>query len=382
MPSPDLRRCVVLAGCVVVAACSPRATQVSNSGKGAFEAALTRFGDGFAMAWYDTRDGNGEIYVRLLDANGRPVGPEQRLTRSAEESYDASIEQLGDAMVLAWYDETGTGQQIARLGMFTRDGGRRWEYAFDSGTRNPVVRTGPAEIFCAWIQAEDEGREAVFAAWWDADGRRRGAPIRLGPASKTTWNLNATLDETGAAWVVYDAEVDTRASEVYLARTGESAVTLMRLTKDDGASSKYPDVSIGAGGRAALSWQDERDGNVEVYLLSARVGDFVGEIEGRAMRVTNTPGESNGAYLNWNGDRLGLAWADKTLGQHEVYFQSFDRSGASREGARRITDTRPWSLVPAIRPAGRGFALGWSEYVPASAEVHSGTAEVFFQLIP
>src|SRR5688572_17688776 len=382
MPHSEFRHALVVAGALFIAACSDRPAQISNSVKGAFETALAPFGDGFAVAWYDTRDGNGEIYMRLLDSNGRPAGPERRLTNSPADSYEASIERLGDGLVIAWYDQSDKGQQTAKLGMWSRDGTNRWVHSFGSGTRNPVVRSTASAAFCAWVATEADGREAVFAQWWDTDGRPRAAPLRLGPASKTTWNLNAAIDERDTGWVVFDAEVSTRASEVYVAKGEGSTAGSIRLTKDDGAPSKYPDLSIGTGSRVALSWQDERDGNVEVYLLTGELKDLSGEIDGRARRITNTPGESDGAYLTWNGDRIGLSWADKTVGQHEVYFESFDRSGAPREPARRITTTSAWSLVPAIRPHGIGFALAWTEYIPASVETHQGTAEVFFTLVP
>lgn len=375
-----MRYCVGF--CLFAVACSPRATQVSHSGKGAYETALTPFGDGFAMAWYDIRDGNGEIYMRLLDADGRFAGPERRLTSSPEESFEASIDRLGEGLAVAWYDQASNGDRTVKLGLWARDGTNRWVHTFGRGTRNPVIRSHASAVFCAWVQADNDGQEAVFGGWWGEDGQPRAVPVRLAPASETTWNLNTSIDEQGTAWVVFDAERSTRASEVYVARADASAARPVRLTKDDGAPSKYPDLSIGADGRVALSWQDERDGNVEVYLLTAQLGDLTGEIDGRSHRVTDTPGESNGAYLTWNGDRLGLAWADKTAGQHEVYFESFDSSGTSREPARRMTNTSPWSLVPAIRPRGSGFAIAWTEYVPASVELHAGSAEVFFQVIP
>ena len=368
--------------CLITAACSTRPVQISNSGKGAYEPALVPFGDGFAVAWYDNRDGNAEIYLRLVDGKGRPTAPERRLTNSPEESYEASLERIDDGLVVAWYDQSSKGQQTAKLGMWSRDGTNRWVHAFEIGTRNPVIRTTGRDIFCAWIQSETDGREAVIAAWWDKDGRQKSPPVRLGPASKTTWNLNAAIDEDGAGWVVFDAEVSTRASEVYLARADAPATGAIRLTKDDGAPSKYPDLSIGAGGRAALSWQDERDGNVEVYLLTGRLSALTGEIDGRSRRVTNTAGESIGAYLAWNGDRLGLAWSDKTRGQHEVFFMSVDVNGTSTQPPRQLTDNATWSIVPAIRPLGSGFAMAWNEYLPASVEVHDGTSEVFFHSVP
>jgi hypothetical protein len=375
-----MRYCVGL--CLLTAACSAKPAQISNSPEGAYEAALTPFGGGFAVAWYDTRDGNGEIYARLLDADGRPAGPERRLTNGPEESYEASIDRLGDGLVVAWYDQSGEKKPTAKLGMWSRDGANRWVHALASGTRNPVIRTGATGIFCAWIQIDSDGREAVLAGWWDENGRPNGMPFRLGLASKTTWNLNAAIDESGTGWVVFDAEASTSSNEVYVARADAAAAMPVRLTKDDGAPSKYPDLAIGAGGRAALSWQDERDGNVEVYLLTGQLRDLTGEIEGRARRVTNTPGESDGAYIAWNGDRLGLAWSDKTPGQHEVYFASFDPTGTMREPERRVTRSSAWSLVPAIRPHGAGFALAWNEYVPASVGVHDGNSDVFFASVP
>ena len=329
----------------------------------------------------DTREGVGDIYVRLLDADGRPAGPERRLTNNPENSYEASLAPLGDDLVVAWYDQDKSGQQIARLGRWMRDGTQRWVTALDANTRNPVVLSDGSAVFCAWIQTEADGREAAFAGWWEADGRPRTAPMRLGAASKTTWNLNAALDASGMAWVVFDADASTRASEVYIARADASGADPVRLTKDDGAPSKYPDLAIGAGGRTALSWQDNREGNTEVYLLTAPLSEMKTEIDGRGRRVTTTPGESIGAYIAWNGDRLGLAWSDKVEGQHELYFESFTAEGMPREPALRVTQTAQWSLVPAIRPRRDGFALAWTEYSPAG-EMHDGTAEVFFTSVP
>lgn len=380
--STRLSAVVVIAYVAAGIACGSQPAQVSNSRKGAYEAALARVGDGFVAAWYDIRDGNGEIYMRRLDADGRPAGPEHRLTDGPEDSYEASVDRLGTGIALAWYDQTGKGQQVAKLGAWDLNGTNRWVRTLGDNARNPVIRSTGTAIFCAWIQTEADGREAVFGGWWEADGRPRGGPRRLGAATKTTWNLNTAFDQSGVAWVVFDAQADTQSSELYLAKADASGTGSVRLTKDDGAASKYPDLAIDGSGRAALTWYDERDGNAEVYLLTGRLPELIGEIDGRAHRVTTTPGESIGAYLAWNSGRVGLAWSDKIGSQHEIFFESFDAAGASQGAARRLTQTANWSLVPAIQPWGNGFALAWIEYTPASVEVHVGTAEVFFVQVP
>jgi hypothetical protein len=374
-------QCLHLAFCILhyalFSSCrnAPSPIRISQSGVGAYESALATDRDGFAVAWYDTRDGNAEIYLRLVDSEGRPSGPERRLTESPDASYEASLECLGDAFIVAWYEQPAKGEPTAMLGAWTRDGNRAWAHAIAPASRNPAIRTGGNTIVTAWIQTEADGTEAVWVGSWDKDGRETETRRRVGPASKDTWNLNLTLDGSDA-WVVFDASTSTRASELFLGRVGASAVHLDRLTRDDGVASKYPDLQIGGEGRLALTWYDARDGNEEVYLFVGRPADLQQEVDDRAHRVTTTDAESVGAYLAWNTGRVGLAWSDKTTGAHEIYFQEFDATGAPLVSARRLTQSDAWSLVPAIRPWRQGFALAWTEYKPASSELHDGTGEI------
>ena len=215
---------------------------------GAYEAALVDRRGGLAVAWYDTRDGNAEIYLRLLDEHGQPAGPERRLTETPDASYEASLERLGDTFIVAWYEQTTDGRQTAMLGAWNRDGTRKWTQAIAPGSQESGDRH-------RWTR--DRGRLDSGRA-----GRHRSRVGRLpgartaqssargrawAPASKTTWNLNLALDGSDA-WVVFDAATSTRASELFLGRVDASGVHLDRLTRDDGAESKYPDLKIGDGG--------------------------------------------------------------------------------------------------------------------------------------
>jgi hypothetical protein len=367
---------------VVAAGCAPSPgfpRQISNSGSGAYEAALSATGEGGLAAWYDARDGNAEIYLQVLDADGAPAGPERRLTNNADQSYEPSLARFGDAVAVAWYDKAADGTLAAKLGVWDSDGGNRWMTALPAPSRNPVLRSDGRALVAAWIQQDAAGAEAVWLGRWNDRGDVLAPPRQLGPAHRTTWNVNAALDVDGVAWVVFDAVAGTRSSELFLARADDRSVTLTRLTADDGKESKYPDLAIGDG-RIALTWFDAKDGNTEVYLWTGADMAVSGEIDAPARRVTTTAGESIGAYVSWNGSRIGLAWSDNTIGQHEVYFQAFDRSGAPLSGPTRVTSNATSSLVPDIEPWGEGFALAWNEYVPA-AEGHVGTSEIAFAIV-
>jgi hypothetical protein len=340
---------------------------ISNSTAGAYEAALDVRKGGFVAAWYDTRDGNAEIYMRLLDERGAPAGPERRLTNGPEQSYEASLKALDDGVAIAWYDKSADGTLVAKLGAWSFDGRNRWVRTLATRARNPVLARYADTLFCAWIAAGPDGREAVWGAWFDK-ATTDPKPILIGPVGKTTWNLNARVFDSRTAVVVYDATAGTKADELFLADVTPFGTQLRQLTGDDGMPSKYPDISGTT--EQALTWFDKRDGNDEVYLM---IGSRAAIREGKVtpVRVTTTSGESIGAYVAWGGssgaERLGLAWSDNSEGQHEIYFQPFARDGRALDAARRLTSNSSSSWVPAIVPAGDGFALTWNEYVAAAA---------------
>jgi hypothetical protein len=375
----------VLAVFALSACDEPR--QISDSGFGAYEVSLATRADGFVVAWYDTRDGNAEVYVRYLDDAGRPVGSDRRLTSTGDQSYEPEIATLADGIAIAWYEKSENDALHAHLGVWSADLEPHWSIALgdsDGESRNPVVRAGADGLFAAWIERLPSGQEEVRAARFGFDGSLLGMPIVVGRVSDMTWNLNAALGPHDTLFVVYDARLDTDAAELYLAEISEDGAKVTRLTADDGFASTFPDVAI-AGSQFAITWFDERDGNEEVYLAQGFLKvDMRAETFDHARRVTSTPGHSIGAYVAWNHARVGLAWSDDTVGAHEVYFQSFAESGAPLGEARRITTNPTGSLIPAIKSWRNGFALAWTEVTLNSEDIHDPDtrAEVMFSLAP
>ena len=386
---------VLCCGLVTVRAQSD-AVQVSRSGRGAYEASLAAHLDGFAVAWYDTRHGVPEIYARLVDGSGRPVSDEYRLTASAGRSYEPSIDvpdpEISDDLIVAWYEVTADDSSSrARVGAWTAAGAPRWTRTLSDPRRDgraAVVAVIGDRMQCVWIEETDTERNVSAAIWAQQlglDGEPLGVAHRVADASRTTWNLNLSVDGEGVPWVVFDAQLETRAHELFLVRLGRDPAAVERLSVDDGASSIYPDLAFGAG-RAAVTWWDTRDGNAEVYLAVVDEEELPNGIERAASRVTDTAGESIGAYVDWNGTRFGLAWSDEVeVGRpHDVYFQRFAANGAPDGGPRRLTDNRTASLIPAIRGAGLHFALAWNEDLVEARGDHrgGGRSEVVFTFAP
>ena len=398
----------------ILAGAASLTVQVSRSGRGAYEASLAAHPLGFAVAWHDTRHGPPEIYARLVDGSGRPVSDEYRLTADAGRSYEPSIAvpdpDISGDLIVAWYEVAADDSASrARVGAWTAAGTPRWTRTLSDPRREgraAVVAVIGDRMQCVWIEetphvpggdrvgkgapgsrvadTERKPPAVIRAQQLSLDGEPLGVAHRVADVSRTTWNLNLSVDAEGVPWVVFDAQVETRAHELFLARVGRDRA-VERLSVDDGASSIYPDLAFGAG-RAAVTWWDTRDGNAEVYLAVVDEQELPNGIESAASRVTDTAGESLGAYVAWNGRRFGLAWSDEVEPgrPHEVYFQQFTASGVPVRAPRRLTDNRTASLIPVIRAAGSRFALAWNEDLVDARGDHrgGGRSEVLFALVP
>ena len=289
---------------------------------------------------------------------------------------------------MAWYEVAADDSSSrARVGAWTAAGTPRWTRTLSAARRDgraPVVAVIGDRMQCVWIEqtgTEPNVPAAIWAQQLSLDGEPLGVAHRVADASRTTWNLNLSVDAGGVPWVVFDAQLETRAHELFLARLGRERAMVERLSIDDGASSIYPDLAFGAG-RAAVTWWDTRDGNAEVYLAVVDEEDLPNGIVRAASRVTDTAGASIGAYVDWNGARFGLAWSDEFEPglPHDVYFQPFTANGLPDGSVRRLTDNPTASLIPAIRGAGSRFALAWNEDVVEARGDHrgGGRSEVVF----
>ena len=389
------RRLVVATALTVVAAgCgSPRIGEVTGTYGQAWEPSLTTFGDGLAVAWYDTRDGHGELYEQALDADARPHGEPVRLTTGRRDAYEPDIHAVegtgtGDGFVIGWYEKGDKETFEPRLGFWSRNGAARWIKTLAPRGRNTVARVHGDLVFAAWVDDEVDPTAGVWTGWWNLHGETVVAPRRIADAGKTTYNLNAALSAGDGghgvplAFVVFDATVRTKAEELYVAEDDGARAQVTRLTPDDGFASTYPDLAL-SGSRTALTWFDAKDGNEEVYLSVGTLQALMIRPDGlTGSRITNTKGHSIGAYTAWNGERLGLAWCDDTEAQPEVYFAEFDAAGTRRGKVQRLSNTLADSLIPSIRPWRFGFAVTWNEYQGTRGHDGQGRSQVLLKLVP
>lgn len=356
--SATLALALLSAGC-------QRAHTVSAADVPAFEVSLATGNQHSALAWHGGSAAHDVIYLQVLNQRGRAIGEPRPITRGQSAAYEPDLQSFADGWLLSWYEQHPTEKTlIAWLAALDGAGELRWKQALSapgSDGRSPVVRSSGAQIHVAWIETHAGEAPAVWIASFDHAGRRLAGPIRAADASTDTWNLNAAVDAAGNFHVVYDATLGTQGKELQLLRIAGDEVKQRRLSADDGHASVYPDIALSTD-QAALTWFDSRDGNEEIYLYTGALATLFSDGDIAGQRITQTPGASSGAYLAWNGSRLGLAWCDNISNQNEIFFATFDSGGKPLVAARQLTRTAAQSAIPSIRPWGSGFAIAWNEY--------------------
>ena len=107
-----------------------------------------------------------------------------------------------------------------------------------------------------------------------------------------------------------------------------------------------------------VAYSDTRDGNTEVYF--ARFDAAFNRI-GADVRVTDAAGSSLSPYVAWTGTEYGVAWQDDRDGNTEIYFARLDRQGNKIGGDLRITNAAGVSQRPRLAWSGTSYGLLWND---------------------
>ncbi len=347
---------------------------VSSDPAGSYAASVAWTGTEYGVAWHDDRQGEGnwEIYFARLDASGRRVDPEIRVTAAAGVSSYPSVVWTGTEYGVAWRDNRDGNEEIyfvrlnaAGLRLGTE---RRITNAAGASAWPSLVWNGE-EYGLAWYDERDGNREIYFTRL-HASGNKIRSEVRI--TNNAALSQQPALDWSGKEWGIAWHDNRFGNTEILFARLDAAGTKLggdLRITNSAGASENVALVSNGA--IHGMAWHDYRDGVWEIYF--ARV-DLGGAKLGADLRLTNNASTSGWPDVAWNGSEFGVFWHDQRDGVWELYERSVDTRGVPTSPETRLTFEGDGSYQPSVVWSGNGYALAWHDD-------RKGNFEILFNLV-
>jgi len=250
--------------------------RITNNTGDSYMPSLVWTGTEYGVSWDDNRSGHYEIYFARIDASGKKIGSDIRITNASVFSDWSSLVWTGTNYGVSWEDNRDGDWEIyfARIdasGTKIDSDVRITNSAGQSGEPSLVWREAGNEYGVSWCDERDANREIYFARI-DSSGNKIGSDVRI-TNEITGLSQDPSLATIGSEYgVAWDDNRDGN-SEMYFARIDSSGNKIgsdIRIT-NDGGNSVWPSL-VSVGTAYSVSWEDNRDGNSEIYFT--RIGDL------------------------------------------------------------------------------------------------------------
>lgn len=255
------------------------------------------------------------------------------LSDPASPSHHAALAAGTLSWGVVWLTETSTSTQV-NLGAITPGASGPTESitTIDStiGTpREAVIVPSGTGFVAAWtLEREGEG-DSMAGVALGADGSVSGSEFEILRIPSSILDVSAAHTGSERIGFFFRSDLHWDYEIYFLGITWPPPWTsyeedIRRLTWSPGFSGRPS--AVGLDTTFSFAWEDDRDGNLEVYFAKLNTSDG---IDGAARRITTAPGDSHDASLARapTAGTYGLAWMDSRDGGHDMLFTCLDAAG-------------------------------------------------------
>jgi hypothetical protein len=144
----------------------------------------------------------------------------------------------------------------------------------------------------------------------------------------------------------------------------------VRLTNDpafSGTSGNNARSIASSGNIVHVLWHDNRDGNYEIYYKRSTNGGISWATD---TRFTNDTAVSENPSVTLSGSVVHAVWQDNRDGNTEIYYKHSTDDGASWESEERLTNDFSFSLAPSVSVFGSVVHVVWQEGRDGNGEIY------------
>lgn len=228
--------------------------------------------------------------------------------------------------------------------------------SFSSGS--PSIASNEEYVHVVWQDGRD-GNDEIYYKRSTNSGANWSSDERLTNQSNFSRFPEIALSgsKVFVAWT--DERNGVGHSEIYLKRSTDFGATWsddFRVSNNTG-SSNNPSLTNN-GDLICIAWEDNRDGNTEIYTRRSPDG---GISWGPETRLTNNPANSQNAAISISEQNVFAAWQDNRDGNFEIYYIRSLDGGISWGSETRLTNNSSWSSSPSVSNSGQFVLIGWGE---------------------
>ncbi|NVM35317.1 MAG: hypothetical protein HWN81_06955 [Candidatus Lokiarchaeota archaeon] len=232
-----------------------------------------------------------------------------------------------------------------------------------------------------------DGAGGAITVWYDWRQGSSNTDIytqRIDSNGIVQWNANGTVicnaidqqsnpqitsDGAGGAIIIWQDYRSESNSDIYSQRIDSSGIVLWTINGTaictESHDQFYPKICSDGAGGAIITWEDERNGNVDIY---AQRIDSSGVVQWEGNGIAVCTEELYYTYLQICSDGAGgaiIAWEDERNGNVDIYAQRIDSSGVVQwEGNGIAVCTANYNQYrPQLCSDGAGGAIiTWYDY--------------------
>ncbi len=356
---------------------------------------VTSDGSGGAIiAWYDDRNGNNDIYAQRINSSGAVMwtaGGIPICTQTSAQSFPSITGDGSGGAVITWIDSrTDDGDVYAQR--VDANGSVLWTVnglpvCTDAGAqyKTAITSDGSGGAIIAWYDFRNHIDDNIFvqridqngSALWTADG------IVICSAANNQRYPSITSDGgTGAVITWQDERTGSGDPNIYAQKVNSSGTA--QWTADglpvctQANYQQEPKITFDGSSGAIIAWQDNRNGNSDIYAQRIDAGGSVlwtgtpngapvCTLAGTQVNPTITNEGSGGAILAWTDSRnIGTTSSD-------IYAQKIDANGTAQWGTDiEISRNSAQQNYPAIANTGSGSAVvSWYDYRNSDNDIYA-----------
>ena len=273
------------------------------------------------MVWDDDRDGSGnkEIYYNRSSDAGTSWGTDTRLTNDPAISQNPCVSASGSLVIITWNDnrQSGPGGYYIR----STDGGINWgAETLLGGTWNLSVSVSGPIVHVIWTDSRGDHPGVYYKRSSDG-GLSWGEDIPL-TVNDIAYSDSPSLSVSGSdVHVVFrDSRNSTGTGyEIFHKHSGDGGITWSadsQLT-NFGVTTYNPSVAVSGSG-VHVVWTDNHEGDFKIYYDGSSDG---GLSWGTVIPLSNGTAVSFYPFISASGSAVHVIWQDNRDGNYEIYYK-------------------------------------------------------------